>query len=88
MKVVVIGPDLQVAESVGLSMRIRWPDTIPLVAVTAEEGFQALEQAQAHVVILQADLPNMSMAKVYCKSSGRLRILRFWFLVKGVRPKW
>ena len=64
MKIVVIGPDPQVAEAVGLSMRIRWPDSIPFVAVTAEEGFRALVQAQAHVVILQADLPNMSMAKV------------------------
>ena len=44
MKVVFIGADPQVAEMVGLGVRLRWPDAAPLVATTSD-GLELVEQS-------------------------------------------
>ena len=67
MKVVFIGPDPQIVEMVGLSLSLRWPTTSPLVATSFEEGVELLERTEADVIILQSDLPDISLAKALPK---------------------
>ncbi len=70
MKVVFIGADPQVAEMVGLSIRLRWPGVTPLVATTTSEGLEIVEQASPDVVLLQVGLPDMSLSKALQQLRG------------------
>ena len=70
MKVVFIGADPQVAEMVGLSIRLRWPGVTPLVATTTLEGLEIVEQASPDVVLLQVGLPDMSLSKALQQLRG------------------
>ena len=62
MKVVFIGADSQVAEMVGLSIRLRWPGITPLVATTASAGLELVEQESPDVVLLHPPFLDMSLA--------------------------
>ena len=70
MKVVFIDADPQVAEMVGLSIRLRWPGVTPVVATTTSEGLEIVEQASPDVVLLQAGLPDMSLSKALQQLRG------------------
>jgi len=63
MKVVFIGADPQVAEMVGLSLRLRWPDAATLVATTNEDGLELVERASPDVVLFDANLPDISLTR-------------------------
>ena len=67
MKVIFIGPDPQIVEMVTLSLSLRWPTTSPLVAASFEEGVELLERTEADVIILQSDLPDISLTKALQK---------------------
>ena len=64
MKAVFIGADADVAELVGLSIRLRWPNTTPQVATTASDGLQIVKQTSPDVVLLQVGLSDMSLSRV------------------------
>ncbi len=49
VKVVFIGADLQVADMVGLSIRLRWSGVTPLVATTTSDGLFHVVGHQGHV---------------------------------------
>ncbi len=70
MKVVFIGADAKVAQLVGLSISLRWPDAASLVATTTSDGLELVEQASPDVVLLQADLPDMSLSKALQQLRG------------------
>ncbi len=63
MKVVFIGADPQTAEMAGLSLRLRWPDTTPVVATTAAAGLELVEQYSPDVVLLHPTFSDMSLAE-------------------------
>ena len=63
MKVVFIGADPQTAEMAGLSLRLRWPDTAPVVATTAAAGMELVEQVSPEVVLLHPTFSDMSLAE-------------------------
>ena len=63
MNVVFIGADIQTAEMAGLSLRLRWPDTAPVVATTAAAGLELVEQTSPDVVLLHPTFSDMSLAE-------------------------
>ena len=64
MKAVFIGADADVAELVGLSIRLRWPNATPRVATTASDGLQIVKQTSPDVVLLQVGLSDMSLSRL------------------------
>ncbi len=70
MKVVFIGPDSQVAEMVGLSISLRWPGVVPLVAAGPPEGLDLVESTSPDVVLLQANLGDLSLSKTIQQLRG------------------
>jgi len=62
MKVVFIGDDPQTAEFAGLSLRLRWPDTKPMVATTAEVGLDWVERESPEIVLIHPSFSDMSLA--------------------------
>ena len=62
MKVVFIGDDPQTAEFAGLSLRLRWPDTKPMVATTAEAGLDWVERESPEIVLIHPSFSDMSLA--------------------------
>ncbi|MBM3941945.1 MAG: response regulator transcription factor [SAR202 cluster bacterium] len=63
MKVVFIGVDPRISEMALMSVRLRWPDTMPLVSSTASEGLELVERVAPDVVILHPDFTDMSLAQ-------------------------
>ena len=63
MKVVFIGPDAEVADKTGLSIRLRWPNVKSVVATTAEGGCEAVRQSKPDVIVVQADLPDIQLSQ-------------------------
>ena len=77
MNVVFIGADPQTAEMAGLSLRLGWPDTAPVVATTAAAGLELVEQASPDLVLLQASLPDIPVfeAILEMRSFSRVPLL-------------
>ena len=62
MKVVLIGNEPQTTEVVGLSLRLRWPNTKPVVTATASAGLESVEQISPEVVMIHPSFTDMSLA--------------------------
>ena len=63
MKAVFIGADAQTAEMAGLSLRLRWPDSTPLIANDADKGLELVEQESPDVVLLHPSFTDMSLSE-------------------------
>ncbi len=63
MNVVMIGEDRETVEIAGLSLRLRWPDTKPLVAATAVAGLEMVEHAAPDLVLIHPNFSDMSMVE-------------------------
>ena len=63
MKIVVVGSDPAVAEMVGLSVRLRWPDGAVLTAATAGEGLVQVERTSPDALILHYSFTDLSLSK-------------------------
>ncbi len=61
MRVLFFCQDNSTVEHLTLGLRLRWPDTAPLVAHTGTLGLQAIEQKCPDLVMLCNDLPDMGM---------------------------
>jgi DNA-binding response OmpR family regulator len=70
MKVLLIGVDPNNAEMVVLSLRLRWPDTRPLVATQAREGVDLVERELPDVIIVQPSFTDMSLSQVIVEIRG------------------
>ena len=64
MKVVFVGADPRIAEIATLALHPRWPETDPLVATTAVEGLELVEEESPDIVILHPDFTDMSLYNV------------------------
>ncbi len=64
MKVVFVGTDPQIAEIATLALRPWWPETNPLVATSAIEGLQLVEEESPDVVFLHPDFTDVSLYNV------------------------
>lgn len=64
VKMVFIGVDPRVAEIATLATHIRWPDVTPLIATTAAEGLELLEQEAPDVALIHPDFTDMSLHKL------------------------
>lgn len=62
MKVVFIGANPRKAEIAALSIRLRWPNVTPLVAITAAEGLALVEQVLPDIVLLHPDFSDMALS--------------------------
>jgi DNA-binding response OmpR family regulator len=62
LKVVYIGADARTAEIALLAMRLRWPEVTPLVAATAGEGLELVEQESPDLVLLCPDFRDLTMS--------------------------
>lgn len=63
MKVVFVGADRRTFDMATLSIRLRWPDVIPSVATTAEQGLEMVEDISPDVVILRPDFSDRSLSE-------------------------
>jgi two-component system KDP operon response regulator KdpE len=63
MKVVFVGADRRTFDMATLSIRLRWPDVMPLVATTAEQGLQLVEELSPELVILHPDFSDKSLSE-------------------------
>ena len=61
MKAAFIGAEARTAELVTLAVHLRWPDVIPMVATTAAEGLEIVEQESPDIVIMHPDFADMTM---------------------------
>ena len=64
MKVVFVGTDPRIAEIATLALQPWWPETNPLVATSAAEGLELVEEESPDVVLLHPDFTDMSLYKV------------------------
>jgi DNA-binding response OmpR family regulator len=62
LKAVYIGADARTAEIALLAMRLRWPEVTPLVAATAGEGLELVEQESPDLVLLCPDFRDLTMS--------------------------
>ncbi len=53
-----------------MSVRLRWPDSVPAVAGTATEGLELVERLVPDVVILRPDFTDMSLSKAIQELRG------------------
>ena len=63
MKAVFIGSNSEIADEAWLSIRLRWPDATPLVAITALAGMELVERESPDVVLLHPTFSDMSLAE-------------------------
>lgn len=63
MKVLFVGDDPQVAEMATLSVRLRWPDTQPMMVESVEEGLKVMEQLHPDIVLLHAACSDLSLPR-------------------------
>ncbi len=63
MKLVFIGSDPRTIEIATLSVRLRWPDVALLVAATATDGMELVEQEAPDLVLLHPDFSDMSLSE-------------------------
>lgn len=59
-KVIFIGDDPQMLKVITLSIHLRWPDVSPVVATTAAEGLEMIEEISPDVVLIGTQHPDMS----------------------------
>jgi len=64
MKVVFVGTGPRVAEIATLALHPWWPETDPLVATSAVEGLELVEEESPDVVLLHPDFTDMSLYNV------------------------
>ena len=64
MNVLFIGTGSSSLNRVMAGLRLRWPDTQAAVATKAREGINVVKRESPDVVILQPDLPDMSLPDV------------------------
>ncbi len=64
MRVLLIGTKPETAETVSLSLRLRWPDANLLVATDAENGLGLLEQQSPDMVVLESRYSGASLSRV------------------------
>lgn len=64
MKVVFVGTDPRIAEIATLALHPWWPETNPLVATSAVEGLELVEEESPDVVLLHPDFTDMSLYNV------------------------
>jgi DNA-binding response OmpR family regulator len=60
LKGVFIGANPRTAEIAAVSLRLRWPDAAFLVATTATQGLQLVEQEWPNILLLQPDFSDMT----------------------------
>jgi two-component system, OmpR family, alkaline phosphatase synthesis response regulator PhoP len=63
MKAVFIGASSRTAEIASLSIRLRWPDAAFLVATTATQGLELVEQEWPNLLLLQPDFSDLPHAR-------------------------
>lgn len=61
---VFVGTDPRIAEIIILALHPWWPETNPLVATSAEEGLELVEEESPDVVLLHPDFTDMSLYTV------------------------
>ena len=64
MRVLLIGMGPETAETLSLSLRLRWPDVNLLVATDAENGLSMLEQESPDMIVLESGYPGASLSRV------------------------
>jgi DNA-binding response OmpR family regulator len=62
LNVVYIGADARTAEIALLATHLRWPEVTPLVAATAGEGLELVEQELPDLVLLCPDFTDLAMS--------------------------
>ncbi len=82
MKLVFIGSDPRTIEIATLSVRLRWPDVALLVAATANDGMELVEQEAPDLVLIHPDFSDMSLSEAL---QGLRRISNAPLLVLGFR---
>lgn len=60
MKVVFIGADTRTADIASLGVRLRWPDSTVIQAVTATQGLEQVEREWPNIVLLHPDFSDMT----------------------------
>lgn len=63
MKMVFIGTEPRTAEMITLTVRLRWPDCIPVVTTTAVEGIERIEIESPELVIMQPTFSDMTLSQ-------------------------
>jgi DNA-binding response OmpR family regulator len=58
-KVIFIGDDPQMLKVVTLGIHLRWPDVLPVVATTAAEGLELVDQVSPDVALIGTRHPDM-----------------------------
>jgi len=64
MQVLLIGTKPETAETVSLSLRLRWPDANLLVATDAENGLGLLEQRSPDMIVLESSYSGASLSRL------------------------
>jgi len=64
MRVLLIGTEPETAETVSLSLRLRWPDANLLVATDAENGLGLLEQESPDMVLVESSYSGPSLSRL------------------------
>ena len=64
MRVLLIGIEPETAETLSLSLRLRWPDVNLLVATDAENGLSMLEQESPDMILLESGYSGASLSRV------------------------
>ena len=63
MKAVYIGVAVRTSEIATLAIHLRWPDVTPVIATSAGEGIEAIEQTQPDVVLLHPDFDDLTLSQ-------------------------
>jgi DNA-binding response OmpR family regulator len=63
MKGVFIGASARTAEIAALSVRLRWPDAAFLIAATATQGLELVEQEWPNILLLHPDFSDMAYSR-------------------------
>ena len=70
MQVLLIGMDPETAETVLLSLRLRWPDAHPVITTKTQTGLTLLEQEPPDMLVLQSNSEESSLSKTIKEIRG------------------
>ena len=60
LKILVVDDDPQVCEVAAVSIKMRWPDAVVLVAGTGNQGIDLAGREVPDIIIMDIELPDMS----------------------------
>ena len=83
MKAVFIGGDSRARELANMSVRLRWPESVPFLAATADEGLELVGRESPDIVLLFPDFTDLPLPRAIQEIR---RFSNVPLLVLGDRP--